>query len=122
MVIIKKVNWIDKGIKEAELLITDGKYSLTCFSNPFRLSEVNEYSGNIHILEADYVYKIKPNNYESFRIGSSYEHILKGKFVDLKSKLFQVGKIKIDISDICIPGDICENDFLEIKATRLDLY
>lgn len=35
MVIVDKVNWIDKEGEEADVVITDGIYSVLCFSCPF---------------------------------------------------------------------------------------
>lgn len=35
MLVIKEVKWISKEIEEADVVVTDGFYEITCFSHPF---------------------------------------------------------------------------------------
>ncbi|MDA9471326.1 hypothetical protein [Enterococcus sp. 5H] len=39
MIIVKKVNWIDIDSREADILLSDGTYSIECFCSDCNLSE-----------------------------------------------------------------------------------
>lgn len=119
---IQDIKWIDEEIKEAEVRISDGKYSVICFSQPFN-GKVNQiYTENIICYDSEYLYAIDTEDYYVERIDYSFQYILKGKIINLNEKLLLVGELNIDLSNVCIPGDIKEGNFIEVKVTRLDLF
>ncbi|MBA4538854.1 hypothetical protein H1Z61_17580 [Bacillus aquiflavi] len=122
MPIIKKINWIDEHAKEADVIISDGEFSLKCFSCPFELKEGQEFEDYIYCLDIQYVYVVESNKYVINQIDEGYEHILQGKLIDIENKILRIGKLQIDISNGYIPKDILKNQFIEVKVSRLDLY
>lgn len=119
---VKSIDWIDEENIEADVEISDGKYFIICFACPFNYQEGDVYKDTIHCLDIEYVYTSQENSYYVERIRKSYNYILKGKVVDLSNKIMKVGEIKIDVSNTSFPNDIYQDQFIEVKITRMDLY
>ena len=122
MVIVDKINWIDERAREADVTITDGTYSLLCFSCPFSQHEKEIYQKLIYCFDVDGVIKSFESNPAVIKKSGFYEYMLRGELKKKESKIVSIGEFKIDISEAQIPNDIIDGDYIEFTVGRLDLY
>ncbi len=120
MVVVKKIEWIDEAEKEADVTISDGNYSVKCFSSPFMLQENENFMDKIQCLDIENIFKSFETDPMIVKKDGFYEYFLRGKLED--DKVFRIGELKIDISDAYIPGDIYVGDIIEFSVSRLDIY
>jgi hypothetical protein len=122
MATITKVEWIDESGKEADVTISDGTYSVVCFSCPFTLRENDTFVDKIYCLDAENIVKSLEDEPIIVKKDGFYEYLLRGKLEDKEYKIVRIGELQIDISEIDIPGDICNGDIIEFNVSRLDIY
>lgn len=120
MITVKKIFWIDKDSGEVDVLLSDGRYLLECFSSDCKLFEGEVFSGIVHGFNVKNIFKSPVEKY-SIEKKRDYFYI-KGEFVDIENELLQVGEFKIDLSDANIPNDIKQNDYIEFELSRIDIY
>lgn len=118
---IEKIEWIDEDIKEADVTISDGTYSVICFACPFILHENDLFQDRISCLDVEYVLKAFESNPIVEKRDDAYSYFLRGKLIDRENKIIKIGEIEIDISDADVPGDIREGDIIEFIVSRLDI-
>ncbi|MBC1364867.1 hypothetical protein HB797_11555 [Listeria welshimeri] len=122
MIIIKKIKWIDKEAQEAEVLLSDNNYCILCFSCPCTLSENSIFEDIIYGFNVENIFKLSQEEYAVEKDDKSYSHKLKGKFVDDRNSILQIGEFIIDLSDGEIPKDTIAGDFIEVSVSRIDIY
>lgn len=120
MIIVKKVNWIDEDSGEADILLSDGTYSINCFCSDCTFSECDEFSDILYGFNVKNVMKSFNEEYVIDEKNDSY--YIQGKIVDRESEILQIGELKIDLSDGNIPKDIKQNDYVEVNISRIDVY
>ncbi|MBM7687490.1 hypothetical protein BCR24_07610 [Enterococcus ureilyticus] len=120
MIIVKKVNWIDIDSGEADILLSDGTYSIECFCSDCNFSEGDTFSDILYGFNVRNIVKSFNEEYVIDEKNGSYS--IQGKLVDKDSEILQIGEFKIDISDGDIPKDIDKNDYLEVDISRIDIY
>lgn len=119
MMKIEKVNWIDAKAQEAEVIISDGVYSVTCFSCPLELQEQGIFNDTVHCLDVENIQKSFETSPLVKKGKGFYEYVLRGKFED---GIVRIGGLQIDISNVAIPADIADGDVIEFNVSRLDIY
>lgn len=120
MIIVEKINWIDKDSGEADVLLSDGVFTINCFCSDCNLLEGNKFLGNLYGFNIENIFKIDKETYKIQRKYDSY--FIKGKLIDAENGILQIGELKIDLTDGHIPKDIVENDYLEVCISRIDIY
>jgi hypothetical protein len=119
MVKIIKVEWIDKEEREADVTISDGTFSVVCYSCPFKLQEGEIFENRLYCLDVENI--LKTSEPEVIINGSDfYEYSVRGKLGD--NRVVSIGELQVDVSDADIPGDICSGDMIEFSINRLDIY
>lgn len=120
MIIVKKVDWIDEGSGEADILLSDGTYSINCFCSDCTFSEDDTFSDILYGFNVKNV--VKSFN-EGYVIDEKNDNCyIQGKIVDRESEILQIGEFKIDLSDGNIPKDINQSDYIEANISRIDVY
>jgi hypothetical protein len=122
MVIVEKINWIDKEEREADVTITDGIYSVLCFSCSFNKDEKDIFDNMIYCFEAHDIAKSFESNPAIIKKSGFYEYMLTGELKSKEDKIVKIGELQIGISDANIPNDINKGDYIEFQVERLDLY
>ncbi|BDG67575.1 hypothetical protein ENLAB_11390 [Enterococcus innesii] len=120
MIIVKKVNWIDEDSGEADILLSDGIYSINCFCSDCTFSEGDMFSDILYGFNVKNI--VKSFNEEYVIDEKNDNYYIQGKIVDRKSEILQIGEFKIDLSDGNIPKDINQNDYVEANMSRIDVY
>ena len=122
MLIVERISWIDKNEREADVTITDGVYSIVCFSCPFNQNENDIFDNLIYCFEAHDIVKSFKSDPAIIKKEGFYEYMLIGELKSKSDKIVKVGELLIDISDADIPNDINEGNYIEFTVDRLDLY
>ena len=118
MICIKKIEWLDYETKEAEVVLTDGKFEFIVFSHPFE--------GSIELpLGALYAENIKKaTKKECFiqKTNSYYSYLINGKLINKACGLVKLGEFTIEIDNIdLIPDEVMNGEYISFEVLRLDM-
>ena len=114
------MNWIDEDSREADILLSDGVYSIECFCSDCNLSEGDVFSDILYGFNIKNIVKSFNEEYVIDKKDDNYH--IQGKLVDVENGVLQIGELKIDLSDGNIPKDIKQNDYIEADISRIDIY
>lgn len=114
---VKSILNFEKASKEAELIVSDGKYNILCNAWEFDDNNPNFYLSGFFVKNIMRAYK---NEYIVEKLNDSFfSYKLQGKLVDKKNKIVEIGKLTLEI-DGYIPNDILVNEFIEFTVLRID--
>ena len=119
--IVTSIEWIDKSIKEAEVTVSDGKFSVICFSHPFNKTVNSTLSEPIYCLDIEGL-MITDNEIFSANRTDVYGYSICGKLIDKDNKIVLLGDIRLCLDNAHIPGDILSGSFVEFSVSRLSIY
>lgn len=120
IVIVKKLKWLDEDSGEADITLTDGKFSLDCFYSDCNLSIDDTFSDVLHGFNIQNIVRslstkdVVSKNYEKYH--------LQGVLTNKEEAIMKVGEFEIDLSEGDIPKDINENEYIEAEISRIDIY
>lgn len=121
MIKITKINWLSKEAKEAEVFLSDGKYSIVAFGQPFEGKPGDVVKPPFYALEAREIYaQNREYSYSAIRVGSAFTHNLAGKVIDKTLNMIKVGSFTIEL-DNQLPNDIQNGDFITCVCSRIDI-
>lgn len=115
---VKEISWIDKGIHEANFIVSDGDNDVLCFAQPFFL-QVGDTVNALHSIDAQDV--VRSENRPGTELKNEYK-IIFGKLKNQNYRLVQIGQLFIIIDDDCIPKDIVEGNYISLMTSRLRLF
>lgn len=118
MIKIKKIKWLDETIKEALVLLSDGKFEILVFSHPFTLDLNENVKSKLYIFEPENICKTYKN--ENIERVEQLKHRIIGTLIE--KGLIKVGIFKMEIDKFLIPSDIELNDGIEFTCERIDFY
>ena len=121
MMKIVKINWIDESQQDADITISDGVYSITCFSSPCILKEGEVFKGKLYAFDVENVYKAYEKSPAIVKGEGYYEYFIRGE-LELRTSTVQIGELLIDVSDALIPKDISGGEMIELKVNRFNIY
>ena len=119
---IKSVEWIDKDAKEAEIIVSDGKFDILCFSHPFTENVTDKLLEPIYCFDVtDIMITIKSQLLVN-RDGNSYRYFVRGRLFDKSNKMVKVGELALcfENMDVIEEGEgragFCRNnDFTRVR-------
>ena len=115
---IEKIISHDEISDEADVLITDGKYSILCYVPEY--SQKQKLMPQLSAFFVENVYLSTTKKYDVQKLDSGYyDQKFTGKVLDRKNRLVGIGQIIIKL-DENIPGDIKETEYVEFTAMRVD--
>jgi len=118
--VVKKINWISKKTREAELLITDGKYECFAFSHPCTVDEGDELQDALRAFITENLMISYESEVGIFRTSDkalSYKCI--AEIVDEENELVKIGGIYLFL-DEKIPVGCGKGDLVEFNCSRID--
>lgn len=118
---IKKINWLSKEIKEAEVYICDGKYSIVVFSHPFDRKTGEIISELLYTLNADNIKISVIKEFCILRVSNSFSYNIVGIINNMDENHIKVGSFIIEL-DVNLPNDLRKGDFISFTCDRIDLY
>ncbi|MCL2611187.1 MAG: hypothetical protein FWE02_05875 [Defluviitaleaceae bacterium] len=117
---VKSTEWINRSIKEAEVVVSDGNNEILCFSHPF-LGEVGGIvSEPLYCLDAEDIVLLDDEIYSIKSSDSYFRHTICGKIID--NNIVSIGEIRLSLEGSYIPGDIKNGDFITFETLRVDIY
>lgn len=119
--IIKEIKWMDRSIREAIVLVSDGRYSLVCFSHPCNYSIGEQVKDLLYCLDAQDVVLANQDIYMVSHDAWEFSHKICGRLCDSSRGIVCVGELQLQIDASIIPGDIKSGQFIQFSATRIDL-
>lgn len=119
---LKSINWIDKDAQEAEIIVSDGKVDILCFSHPFKKNLGDNLTEPIYCLDANGIVVSEKSEPVATRVGSSYSYSVCAKLIDIPGKQVLLGGINLCLEDAHFPADIIENNYIRFSVSRFDLY
>ena len=118
---VEKLNWTSKPAQEAELTITDGKYSCMVFCQPCDY-EVGDIIDSLHAFMAK---EVMLSNSDHVSIEALADKVLSHRVTaiveDWVENLVKVGSILIEL-DCAIPGGIESGMLVDFACSRLDVW
>lgn len=118
---IKKINWLSEEIKEAEVYISDGKYSIVVFSHPFNRKAGEIISELLYTLNADNIKISTVKEFCMFRVSNTFSYNVVGIIHNMDENHIKVGSFTIEL-DTNLPNDLKQGDFISFTCDRIDLY
>ncbi len=119
--IIEEIRWMDRSIREAVVLVSDGRYSVVCFSHPCNYSVGEHVSDPLYCMSVQDVELAGQDVYEATHDAWEFPHRVCGKLCDSTQGIVCVGELRLQIDAGMIPGDIKNGQFIQFSTTRIDL-
>tara|TARA_R110000868_G_scaffold368973_1_gene632213 strand:- start:966 stop:1331 length:366 start_codon:yes stop_codon:yes gene_type:complete len=120
--IVKKLTWLSEVAREAELIISDGKYECVAFSQPCDVREGDDLKEPLHAFMVNNlmisresscsIMPLQPNKLAQQCIA---------EVVDAENGLVKVGNIEIALEGKAPPRAL-PGDLVEFSCARLDLW
>lgn len=106
----------------ADVWLTDGTFECCCFAWPYygKVGDLYEDTDPIGWLENDTVVRSDVKQ-PILKQLDGWDHFVVGKLVDKEKAIVQVGEFLFDMEN-AIPKDIQEEEYVEFKAYRPDIY
>ena len=118
---ILDINWLDLLSKEAELKVSDGVYSVICFSCPCNYEVGDILNTELEMLNICNVVVIEEKGFEITKEKEYYAYRIKGKISDNRSMIV-IGGLRIHVESYTLPKDVLDGDFVEAKVNRFDVW
>lgn len=122
MIKIKLINWLSREAKEAEVLLSDGKFNITCFSHPFNYQSTKIITQPLYSLNASDMIVVNSEQKLSVeKTNESFGYKITGYVFNKKENQVKIGEFIIEL-DNQIPLDINEGNYLSFICDRIDIY
>lgn len=107
----------DEDAQEADILVSDGNFSVLCYAHPFVTGDAKF---ELICFMAEDIMRAPDNTcYVEKSEDGYYAYKMCGRIIDLSKGLVAVGDIVLEIADY-IPKDIEEGEYIEFTVVRID--
>jgi len=123
-VFIKHIDWDDEEAGVANVLVSNGRIDILCFSHPFDGSVGDTLTEPLYCLDAEnVVVSEQPEAYVQKNDSLGYfGYSVCGKLIDRKNHIVSVdGDILLSLENDDIPYDISEGDDIMFDVLRMDV-
>ena len=121
MIEIKTINWISKSELEAEIIVSDGKFDLTCFAHPLENEIGDLLTKPLYAMGVKNIHKLDHSCLGREQQNHRFNYIIEAQLVFKSSGLVKLGDIILEIDPNLIPNDIVTNDFISFYCERIDV-
>ena len=119
---VKQLTWLSLAAKEAELLVSDGKYECIAFSQPCDVKEGIDLKEPLH---AFMVYNLMISREKNCSISlirpQGLAQYCVAEVTNAENGLVKIGNIEISLEEKAPPGAI-PGDLVEFTCARLDVW
>lgn len=122
MIKVIKINWLSKEALEAEVTLTDGKFELICFSQPFNYDLNDFIKTYVYCYETNNVLIEDVREFEVNKLNSTFAYKLAGELINKEECVVAIGDIRIIIEKDKLPGDVKVGDYISFNCKRIDIY
>ncbi len=121
MITIDKINWLSEETKEAEVFLSDGKFSIIVFSHPLNYIVGDNIPMPLYTLNAREIYNPYDSQKESIEnMGEAFEVKLTGYVIDIENNEVKIGEFVIQL-DNPLPFDTKIGDYISFECDRVDI-
>ena len=99
MIKVKEIKWISESAKEAEVILSDGTSTVTCFSQPFNFDVDDVLHEPLYCYDARNVMKSYEDGFTFEKQNDAFAYFLRGELSDLTKKLVKVGGFTLSLED-----------------------
>lgn len=117
---IKKITWLSKEIKEAEVVLSSSSAEIICFCHPCQ-KKTNDPVRKISALFTENIIRADKQIYDIFKLESYFSYRITAKLVSRKERRVDFRGLSVDL-DSSLPGDIQPGEFITFDCGRLDIY
>lgn len=108
-----------KPNREADLRISDGKYSVICYAYPIEQVEIGQNVNSLYGFGCKDIVNSSENKFHINKLSQYYTYHVIAKVISKKNSIVHVGGLAICI-DGYIPNDISDGDYISFCVTRFD--
>ena len=117
---VEKVIQFDKQDKEADLLVSDGRYSVICYAYPIESVRQNQKVTELYGFNSTSIFKVAEKVCSIKKLSSYYEYTFIAQVISVMEGIVQIGEIRIHL-DTEIPKDIFNGEYISFSVVRLDI-
>ena len=107
--------------REAEVNVSDGRYTVLCYGYPCDMVAVNQRVEEIDAFECENVMRSDETEYAIKKLPEYFAYQLVAKVVDNQKGIVRIGGLIINLFENAIPKDIMNGEYIEFSVRRLDL-
>lgn len=122
MIKITKINWLSKEALEAEVTVSDGRFELVCFSQPFNYMVNDVVKTWLYGYKVSNVIREQNKEFKVEKLYDFFDYSLTGKLANKEESIVEIGNIKIEVQNADLPGDIEGGDYISFNCKRIDIY
>lgn len=116
---ITDILYFSKEDSEAEVSISDGRYTVNCYAYPCDMVLVNQRVNTIYGFESANITRLNETKYAIKKLSQHYAYQLVAQVVDNESGIVRIGDLFINL-DNPIPKDIMNGEYIAFSVVRLD--
>lgn len=122
MMYIKKIEWLNKEIKEAVLKVVNNRESLSCFSCPCSYCIGDVLTEPLECLDTDDVVRCDEKKATIEKMDGIFKYRLQGQLIDAERGIMDVDGFVIHIDSQKIPNDIRNGMYIRMITSRIDIW
>lgn len=116
---ITDILYFSKEDSEAEVSISDGRYTVNCYAYPCDMVLVNQRVNTIYGFECANITRLNETKYAIKKLSQHYAYQLVAQVMDNESGIVRIGDLFINL-DNPIPKDIMNGEYIAFSVVRLD--
>lgn len=116
---ISDILYFNKEDSEAEVSVSDGRYTVNCYAYPVKIVSVNQRVKTVYGFGCTNITKSKERKYAVKKLSQYFAYLLTAQVVDTERGIVRIGELFIYLDDF-IPGDIINGDYVTFSVSRLD--
>lgn len=119
---VLQINWLERAALEAEVVLADGKFTLSCFCCPCYLKVSNNFTDKLHAFDTESVHLAHTTQDKVEKLTDPFAYYIEAKIVDVSAAVVRIGSLYIDIGIFNLPGDLNNGNYVSFECARLDIY
>ncbi|RWD29386.1 MAG: hypothetical protein EOS34_28080 [Mesorhizobium sp.] len=121
--IVEEINWLSIAAKEAEIVISDGEFRCSAYSQPCCLNVGDQLTEPLHIFGLKAASLANFDVMGAWKIGGSgtLAQRIHAKVQSIKDRSLLVGNIQL-VTDDPLPGGIVDGDMVALECARIDAW
>lgn len=113
---IKNIKFLSEEAQEVVVILSDGNFSLTCFSQPFS----GKITFPLQLFWAKNLIISENKNFSCEKIGN-YEYFINACIVDFSEKIVKLWEFLLQLDEE-IFKDVKNGDFVSFSCERIDIW
>ena len=116
---ITDILYFNKEDSEAEVSVSDGRYTVNCYAYPCDRVFIKQRINTIYGFECKNIIRLNEAKYVIRKLSQHYAYQLVAQVVDNENGVVRIGDLFINL-DNSIPKDIVNGEYITFSVLRLD--